>query len=136
MNHEPLLLLHGQRPSGRMNHEPLLLLHGQRLLCRLVGRKMHGGEGRVHHNGGLIAGVKRTDTLLLGHAPHAVAHSFVGAPIELQSLLHHVHGGQHRIAGHRRHHPCSGVRCRAVRTQRLLARLVHREVHRVGRAGP
>ncbi|KAL8129422.1 hypothetical protein V2J09_018577 [Rumex salicifolius] len=100
---------------------------------------MHGRERRVHYYCGPVRRVESRRAFLGGHPPHAVCHPLVGAPLELEPLLHHVHRRYYSVARHRRPDTRRRVSRRRVISasavqEELLEELIDGEVDGVGRA--
>mmetsp|Transcript_13892 Transcript_13892/g.58426 ORF Transcript_13892/g.58426 Transcript_13892/m.58426 type:complete len:311 (-) Transcript_13892:570-1502(-) len=112
----------------------------ERDLRALVRGEVYRGERDVHRERRRVRAVQRADALRLNRAPHAVPHAQIRRVNHLQSLLHRVHRGLHRVSDNRRARARERVRQRRVFPFRVPAEqtlhvLVRREVHGVRGAG-
>nr|GMD27162.1 peroxidase 64 [Ipomoea batatas] len=83
-------------------------------------------------------GIKRLKPLLPQYPPYAIKYPLVRTAAELQSLLHHIHGREDGVAGHRGADPRRSMGGGVIRIssgKRLLTELINGEVHCVSRAG-
>nr|GME16591.1 hypothetical protein PanWU01x14_023570 [Ipomoea batatas] len=91
---------------------------------------MHRRVRRIHEHSGFIRGIKRLKPLLLQYPPYAIKYPLVRTAAELQSLLHHIHGREDGVAGHRGADPRRGMGGGVIRIssgKRLLTELINGE---------